>query len=436
MLRSVKFILTLEAFFSGFYVTITRNFFILMLAYTGYDLRLISYVMVFSALLSLLISYTIYGKVHVLTRRAHIKLIITHGLERILWLVLPYLVGTTYLLMTVYALAISITIPVGILINMVLYTQFKEQELVDVVSKRFAFGSVSSIIGGIFGVFMINILTGISGYITLYLIAGLVGLTSTVILLFSKVPRDVEDVKIEEKDVEIEFRRVNVFTFLFLLSAGVNILAIAWIPYLKSIGAKSDVASFIGLAFAIGGVLGSYLWKTVHMCRLALMMGTMLVMTIPFITIIHAHPVLAVLLSSVNIGGYILANIIYSKYVTRIGIVKTSTLLTSGYAAGLLLSSILGITINNYLILFTIAALLFLTATSVTSIAIPESAMIPTEKSLQYARVVYSASIIGYSVMILVSKESIMLILKVLALTLIIIILYVIYRILILLLTI
>lgn len=83
--------MSMEAFFGGFYVAVTRGLFIPMLTYQNYPVNLLSYVSLVAALLSIFVSYLIYAKPYVITGNVKIKLIIAHAGERLLWMSLPFM---------------------------------------------------------------------------------------------------------------------------------------------------------------------------------------------------------------------------------------------------------------------------------------------------------------------------------------------------------
>ena len=426
--NSGKICLILEAFFSGFYVTITRSFFIIMLSYSGYNLSTIGYVVLTSSLLGLALSYYIYSKSYTLYKNVKFKLLILHGLERLFWLLLPFSIPYPQMLALIYSIALAITIPVGILINLVIYSNFSEIEIPKIVSQRFVFSSITSILGAIFGYLLVYSVGGVEIYTLMYILAGFVGFLSTFSLIPIKLPEKIQE-EFKEKIFEVEIRRVNVFTFLFLYSAAYGILSIAWIPYLKNVlNLSQNIVASMSIAFACGGVLGSYLCKNMLGIRVSILINVLLVLLIPFLKNPYIHILLAILLSSTSVSGYIFANIVYSRYSTYIGIVKTSTLLTSCYALGLLLSSLISIFISNYFTIFISSSILYLIAIIIAMFAIPEVSIVKPSQVLDYARLVYSISLTGYVYTIVITKETTYLLIRVFAITIALILIYLTYR--------
>lgn len=127
-----KILMGVEAFFGGFYVAVTRGLFVPMLTYSGYTLNALSQVTFFAALMNVIISYLIYNYPEALAKNIKTKLLLVHGLEKLLFAVLPFLIGFPDILIIVYGVALTVTIPVGVLLNVALLNVFVQEEFVEI----------------------------------------------------------------------------------------------------------------------------------------------------------------------------------------------------------------------------------------------------------------------------------------------------------------
>ncbi|MEM4830314.1 MAG: hypothetical protein QW417_05680, partial [Zestosphaera sp.] len=126
--------------------------------------NMMSYVTFFAALMNVILSYLIYNYPGFLARNIKIKLLLVHGLERLLFATLPFLIGTPDLLIVVYGIALTITIPVGVLLNVALLNVFVQEEFVEINVLRAALGAASSLLGSIYSIFMTALIEAPTSY--------------------------------------------------------------------------------------------------------------------------------------------------------------------------------------------------------------------------------------------------------------------------------
>ena len=84
-----KWILIVEALLAGAYVSLTRGLFVIYLVSIGNRIEDISFVVLVSAVASLLIGILLYRRPNFIVSKVKLKLTIFHASERIMWLLIP-----------------------------------------------------------------------------------------------------------------------------------------------------------------------------------------------------------------------------------------------------------------------------------------------------------------------------------------------------------
>ncbi len=425
-----KLLMVLEAFFGGFYVAVSRNLFVPMLAYSGYSLQLISYVTLAAAVLSIFASYLIYNYPKIVESRTKLKLILLHAGERFVWFSLPFMLGSPNFMVATYAIAQALTIPVGVLITIAMFTQYQETEFVDLTIKRTAASSAASILGMMFSTYISAEIFAPQSYFVAYSTALLVGLVSTVTLVPYNISSEIKSVQKHTVSEEAEFKKINTFVLFALMMVGGNILGLSWSPLLRNLNAPVYIAVGLSLAGSVGGTIGPYLWKGYKQYLLAIVFNIVVTTSVMFITIPEIHLILSFLASMTFLGVNLLTTSIYSRYVKVFGVVKASMFLTSANAVGLLIASFITCFITSEPTTAIVFSTTFrLLALVVALFAIPETAITPPSITYEFGRIVYSSSVLGYTFTVTASKNMIKFMIEILALTFLIASLYFIYRI-------
>jgi hypothetical protein len=424
-----RILMAVEAFFSNFYVAITRNLFIPMLTYQNYSLYLIFYVNLAAALLSILISYLIYVRSSLVSSSVRFRLLIMHVCERVLWMILPFIVGFPNLLLVMYALSQAIAIPVSILMNLAVFLSFRNEELIDVNILRSAVGSAASILGSLFIVYTTATVKAPDSYYISYVSGALMGLVASLSLLLypsSALRYSIHQDGLRSEDVEV--RRVNIFIMLIFSLAGANLVGLGWPSLLKKMDTPLYLVTALSLAGSFGGIIGPYLWRGFKKYVYAMAINSVTTLLIFFTPWPPAHLGYSAILSMSFVGFNFIALSIYSKYIVSLGVVEASTLLAVANPIGLLIASLTGMYIDNLLLIFLLASIYKLSALTISLLAIPESAIIPVKTAYGYGRLIYSIGVIGYTFTMETSRQAIRLTLQILALTTLITALYLIYR--------
>jgi len=422
--------MVLEAFFGGFYVAVTRNLFVPMLVYSGYSLQLLSFVTLAAASVSILASYLIYGNPEVVGFKVKNKLLFFHALERFAWFSLPFMLGSPNLMIVAYTLAQTITIPVGVLVTVAIFSQYDEADFVDLVVKRAAASSAASILGMVFSTYVTAEFLAPESYFVAYLSSTFMGLVSTAVLVPYNIPLSTEVQREVNVTKEVEVRKINTFILFACMMVGSNILGLAWSPFLKGLNAPVYIAVGLSLAGSVGGTIGPYLWKGYRQYLIAIAANVIVTSSVMFIAWPQLHLILSFFASMTFIGVNLIATSIYAKYVKALGMVKASMFLTSANAFGLFIASFITSFVTNEPATAIVFSTVFrLLALFVALLAIPETAVVPPSTAYEFGRVVYSSSVLGYTFAVETSKSTIKFTVEVLALTFLLTILYFIYRI-------
>ncbi len=430
--------LIIEAATGGFYVAITRGFFIIMLSYANYNLSTISIIFLLQAILSVIFSALLYRRGMITSvRKLRALTLATHGLERALWTILPFLIYFKSLEIAVACIAMFITTPVGIFLNYLVYSSFTGRSVVDIVSKRFAIGSATSIIGLALSMALIWALHGsLRTYMYLYALAGAVGLLGTVALLLSEFRLSI-NVPLQAPSLEVEIGKVTSLIFYILFCTSINLAYMVWIPYIRTeLHASQIVATALVIAGSVGTILGSLVWKSNKLCRISMII---LILTIALAVVAReaiVQPGIYLIFSTSTMGGFILITAIYSTYVTELGTLKVSALSQIGYETGTAIAALMSMIIRSYNIMFIIADTIAAATLALALTTIPEVAIVPKSLAINYGRTIYNISTTSLTYTTLFTKETAKLFLQVLAATLIITIIYAIYQILTILITI
>jgi len=175
-----KWILILEAMFAGAYISLTRGLFVIYLTSIGQEVEEMSFVVLVSAAVSLLIGTFIYKNSSFITRKVKPKLIIFHALERITWLLIPL---TSNAISIIFLYSAYMIFSALISIFGLCHIWFVNRRLIrDVTAKRSAANGLSSILGFALGVFLLAFLPPQTKFSYIFPLGSLLGLISTLLV--------------------------------------------------------------------------------------------------------------------------------------------------------------------------------------------------------------------------------------------------------------
>lgn len=424
-----KLFLILEIAFAGIYLALTRGLFIVYLVSVGFDVGYISTVVLASTVASTIVSVLLYRFPRFIVKRIKAKFVIFHAGERMLWI--PIVLSPDPILITVSYAGLSICSTVlGAFMNLTIYGSFDEMGVRDVTAKRSAAFNVTSILGFAAAMGLVAVLPAEEKFLITFIMGAVVGLLSTVFvgLLSFKHLEGTEIPKGVEKPEQV----FSTSSFLCALLVSGNLLGLFWIPYLmKALKAPDYMAVGINFAATISSVFGSMLWakRPLKTFRAALGLTTLTPVTALLIPIPLAHIGIAAMNGITYTGANFLGNFLLARYTAWYGAVRSSIVLTVISNVSQLLATPFGMFFGgNYVLLFISTIAIIVVANALAFLTIPEVAFVPEHTARTYSYVLYNNSVMGYTLAVETTKETVMLTLRLLAFSLVLLILYVAYR--------
>ncbi|MFP3985248.1 MAG: hypothetical protein ACLFU9_04700 [Candidatus Bathyarchaeia archaeon] len=428
-LAKFKWILILELAFAGAYVSITRGLFVIFLVSTGYAIEGISFVMLVSAAIAVLIGGLINRYPSFIINNVKTKVIAFHGLERLMWFFIPILSDPLFVLIF-YSIFMIFSFFVSVFMNFTVYGSLDEVDLKDILAKRSAVGGASSIIGFVLGVFLLAFLPMEGKFIYIFSIGAVIGLLSTFVVMFLNLAH-LEGAPLP-KGVEQPEKVFSTSLFFVILLTGGNLLGIIWIPYLMDYLKGPDyLAASMGLLATVASIGASLVWrgKSLKTLRTSHILSALSPLIIWFTTFPSFHLIISAFNSFVYTGANFLGNFLFAKYKDWFGAVRSSILLAILGNAAILLAAPMGMIIKqDYILAFSTIFIILIISVLFTSLGIPEVAVVSEETARTYSFILYRNSLTGYNVSVEISKETALVTLKLLTTSLVLIALYVIYR--------
>ena len=431
VLRYIKlaWALTLESFFAGIYLVLTRGLFIIYLVSMGLEINSISLIIFSSSLVSMIVSFLIYKYSFFLIKRVRMKSLFFHALERVLWIFIP-LIQDYSVVLIVYS--IITCLPVSIFINFMIYGLLPEIEIRKVTANRSIAYGISSVLGSFLAVFLIATMPSDLKFLYIFLLGSFIGIISTLVIsLLDLSP--LEKVKIRSGIEQPERIFSSSVLLLCILFSG-NFLGFVWIPYVMTRLSGSDtLAALMNLAATLASVVAAFVWgsRKFKQLRFSLVFDIF----IPIMAILTVLPALHVPIfafsSFMYTGTNFLGSFLFARYKECLGTTKSSALMIGINYLAQLMAALTGMILGgNYVLIFLIIVIVKVISTILVLVIIPETAAITEDAARIYSRILYSNSVIGYYTTVEVSKEALSITLRLLALSLVVLILYVIYRVL------
>lgn len=429
MNNKLKLLLILEALFAGAYIALTRGLLFVYLVSIGAGIEGISIVVGISAFITTIVHLLLYKNPKFLTTKIWLKFVIFHGLERILFIFIPFI--KNYFLISIIFGAIN-SLPIGAFINLIIYGSFSEEDIKDVTAKRTASLNVSSIIGFILAMILVAFVPSTMKFIYIYLIGSMIGLLCTFIVALMRVSH-LEGMTIPKGVEQPEKLFSTSFYFTITLASG-NLLAMVWVPYVMDyLKAPDYLAVAMSLAGTFSSIIASLFWKGLSLKTLRNSIGLDIIAPIlasitPFPIV---HPILFAFSSFTYTGSNFIGNFLFARYNRWLGAIKSSILLIIILSlAQIIIAPISIILKGSYFLIFLTVIGLKLMAFLLALITIPEIAVLPEQTARTYSFLLYNNSLTGYRVSVELSKETILLTLRLIVFSLVLLILYIIYRIL------
>lgn len=426
---NLKLLLVLEIAFAGIYLALTRNLLVIYMASIGFDVSQISIMIISAMIAPSIISMILYKYPEFLMKNVKLKFVIFHALERIFWIPIAFLrdliaIGFFYMI-----ISISSTI-IGCFMNLLVYSSFDENGVRDVTGKRTAALNVTSIIGSISATILLAALTTEDKFTMIFVLGSIVGLLSTMMLLFISMEH-LEGVRIP-KIVKRPEQMFSISSFLLSFFISGNLFGIFWAPYLIHVlDAPDYVAAAMNLASTISSVFGSIVWakKSLSTFRIALGMSMISPLLASLTPIPTAHIGIAAFGGFMITGAGFLGNFLFAKYREYFGAVRSSIMLVILTNLGQLLATPLGTIFGRqYVILFASVIIIRVISMVLAFLTIPEVAVVPEDSARTYSQLLYTSSLMGYTIAVETTRETALLSFRLLALIFAFILLYILYR--------
>ncbi|MBC7131231.1 hypothetical protein H5T51_08510 [Candidatus Bathyarchaeota archaeon] len=428
---SFKWILIFEALFAGIYISLTKGLFVIYLTSIGQSVEQISFVVLISSFASLLIGLIMYRNPSFITRRVKPKLVTVHALERFTWMLMP-LTTNIMAISALYSTYMVLSFLISTFIAFSIYGSLAESSIREVTAKRTAANGLSSILGFVLGVFLLALLPAETKFAYIFTLGALVGLLSTILIVFIDLSH-LEGVEFP-KTIEQPEKIFSTSTFLIILMSASNLLGIIWTPYVMNyLGGPDYLAASMNLAGTLASVTASIYWrnKSFKALRSGLALnalGPAIILAAPWPL---AHVPISVYTSFTYTGANFLGVFLFANYNRWFGAVRSGILLGILGNLAQLIAAFLGFFAreNFTLALLAVLAIKILAFVAV-AFTVPEAAVVPEYVARSYSQILYNSSLTGYRLSIEISKETILTIFRLLALSLVITALVIIYRIL------
>ena len=431
MTSKLEWLLVAESLFAGAYIALTRGLFLIFLVAVGQDVKGISFVILLSSLLSAIIGLMLYKQPNFLVRKVKQKLCITHFLERVTWFFIP-LTSNLLIVSLLYSLCIIFSSFISTFLTFTIYGLLPEESIKKVTSRRTAAGNISSIIGFALGTFLLAFLQTNGKFIYIFYLGALIGILSTISVLFIDLSR-LEGAKIPAGVREPEKIFSTSMFFVIFLFAG-NLLAIVWTPFLiVKLNSPEYLVALLNLAGTVSSIAASLFWgkRSLKMLRTGFVLNILSPILILTISIPLCHVGISIYNSFAFTAANFLGFFLFAKYNEWFGAVKSSTLIIVIGNIAQFMAAVFGMIIGaNYLVSFLLIIVLYMCSIALAVVTVPEIALVPEDLARTYSRVLYRNSMFGYRIAIEISKETIFMIFRLVALTIVFSALYLIYRIL------
>lgn len=424
-----KTLMILEIMFAGIYLAFTRGLFIVYLVSIGFRVGYISTIVLVSTFAATIVSILLYRFPEFIVRKVKAKYLISHAAERILWI--PMVLSSNPLLITLSYTGVSIASTlVGSFTNLAIYGSLDEMGVRDLISKRNAVFNATSILGFAAAMGLMAFLPPEGKFLIIFLIGSSVGLLSTVMIWLVKLSH-LEGIEIPlgaEKPEQV----FSTSSFLSAILTSGNLLGLFWIPYLIDVLKAPDyMAVGINLATTASSIFASILWaeRSLKTFRIALGLTVLTPASALLIPLPIAQLGIAALNGVTYTGANFLGSFLLARYTAWYGAVRSSIVLSIISNVSQLLATSFGVILGgNYMFLFISTILVIVLANILAFLTIPEVAFVPEHIARTYSYILYSNGLMGYSITIQTTRETMLLTLKLLALALILVILYVAYR--------
>ena len=427
MTTKLKSLLVLEALFYGMSSALTTGVLFIYVVSIGGGVGGISLIVGVAGVTKLLIHLILYKFPKILLTKAKTNFVIQHAIDRILFLFIPFTqdVGVIAL---IYACAAAT--PTTAFTNLAIFGSLSEDEIKDVTAKRTAALGFSSIIGYAIAIFLLAFMPANVKFLYIFVLGASIGLLATLTVSMMDLSH-LKKVEIP-KSIKQPERLFSTSTYFVAIFAGNYLLTIVWVPYVMDYLKGPDyLVISMYLATMLTSVVASVICKGWPFKKLRYNVG--LDAATPILVLVTPFAIIQPLLSSFSSFTYTASNFIghflFAGYNRWLGAIKSSMLIVIIMClANVLISPMSTLVNGNYFYLFLIVFGIKLIAFILSTTTIPEVAAIPEEEALTNSYLMYNKTLGGYYASLRFSKETLLLVARLLSLTVSFIALYIIYR--------
>lgn len=422
-----RILLMFEALFAGAHVAMTGGVLFVYIVSIGSGIQGISIAVGVAAVTTIVVHILLYRYPSFLLSRVRLKFVAVLTLSRILFLLIPF---TQDYLMISAVYAVAYCMPTSTFMYTVIYGSLSKDEIRDVTAKRSAAFYASSAIGFVVAMLLLAFLPPAIKFVYIYVIGVCIGFGSILVIALMDLSH-LEGMSIP-RGVEQPERLFSTSAFLIAVLASGNLLLIVWTPYVMDyLNGPDYLAVAMNLAAMLATVIGSLLWRgrTFKTLRNTVGLDAVAPAIAPFLQVPVIQPFLSALSSITYTGSNFIGYFLFAGYNRWLGAIKSSILLVIILAvAQALVAPISSLFRESYFLIFSAVVALKLAAMIIALLAMPEVAAVPEETARMYSLVLYNKSMSGYRVSVEVSKDTILLTLRLLGLSLMLFLLYVLYR--------
>lgn len=324
------------------------------------------------------------------------------------------------------------TTPTNAYMNLTIFGSFSEKEIRDVTAKRSATNGVSSIVGFGLAMLLLAFLPPQTKFLYIYLLGVLIGLICTGIVGSMNLSH-LEEMKFEPGIQQPE-KLFSTSSYFVMILAGGTLLSMVWVPYLMdSLGGPDYLAVAMNLVTTLTSVVASLVYKQWSFGNLRWSVGLdaatplfALATPIPLI-----HPILSAYSSFAYTGSNFVGSFLFAKYNQWLGAIKSSllTIVVIGVTQ-LAVAPVSIIARGAYTPVFLAIFGIKIAAFFLASTTIPESAIVPPQTARAYSFLLHEKSATGFRISVEFSRDTILMTLRLIGLSLVLAMMYIVYRVL------
>jgi hypothetical protein len=428
----IKYLLILESLFFGLSTSLTTGILFVYIASIGAGIKGISVVVGLAGITKLIVHLLLNKHPRFLVTKVRANFLLNYFLDRILLLFIP-LTQNYLIIAIIYSMAAAT--PTTAFVNLAMFGSLDEKEVKDVAAKRNAGIGVSSIVGYSLVMLLLAFLPSETKFFYIYVLGVIMGMVCVYIISLMNLSH-LEGAAIPE-GIEKPEKLFSTSAYFMAVLAGWSLLTMVWVPYVMDYLKGPDyLAVAMYLIYMLTSVGASIFWKRFSLRTLRYNVGLDTVP--PILALMTPIPIIQPLIASFSsftyTGSFLIGNFLFANYKRWLGPIRSSILIVIVYCLAYIMVAPIGIFFkDNYFLLFAAVFGIKLISFILASFTMPEVAVISEEEAASHSYMLYNKSVMGYRVSIGLTRNAILLTLRLIGLSFVLLMFYVIYRILILL---